>query len=84
MATARWQLQKAKNKLSEVVRKAREEGPQVITLHGEDAVVVISKDQYREISRPKTTLLDFFSGSPLAGFDLDLERSRDLGRKVKL
>ncbi len=42
MSTAKWQLQDAKNRLSEVVRKARSEGPQVITLHGADAAVVIS------------------------------------------
>jgi antitoxin Phd len=37
----KWQLQDAKNRLSEVVRKAREGGPQVITLRGDEAVVVV-------------------------------------------
>lgn len=36
----RWQLQEAKNRLSEVVRRAMTDGPQTITLHGKDAVVV--------------------------------------------
>ena len=35
-----WQLQEAKNKLSEVIRRAREEGPQTITVRGEPAAVV--------------------------------------------
>ncbi|MBX3461449.1 MAG: type II toxin-antitoxin system prevent-host-death family antitoxin [Planctomycetes bacterium] len=36
----RWQLQEAKNKLSEVVRRAIEEGPQTITVRGRDTVVI--------------------------------------------
>jgi prevent-host-death family protein len=42
----KWQSQEAKNRLSEVVRKAREECPQVITLPGSDAAVVGTADQY--------------------------------------
>jgi prevent-host-death family protein len=38
----RWQLQEAKNRLNEWVRKARDEGPQTITVHGADAAVVVS------------------------------------------
>lgn len=41
-----WQLQEAKNKLSEVVRRAREEGPQVITLRGEEVAVVLSSEAF--------------------------------------
>lgn len=37
----KWQLQEAKNKFSEVVRRARDEGPQVVTLRGEDVAVVV-------------------------------------------
>jgi len=46
---AKWQLQEAKNRLSEVVRKAAEEGPQVITLRGEDAVVVMAVSDYARL-----------------------------------
>jgi prevent-host-death family protein len=81
----RWQLQEAKNRLSELVRKAREEGPQVITLRGDDAVVVVAAKQYRRLARrPRGTLVDFFRKSPLAGARLDLTRSRDRGRRVDL
>jgi len=38
----KWQLQEAKNRLSELIRKAKEDGPQVITVRGEDAVVVVA------------------------------------------
>jgi antitoxin Phd len=84
MSTAKWQLQEAKNRLSEVVRKARSEGPQVITLHGEDAAVVVSTKDYRMFARRQGSLVEFFRKSPLVGVDLDLTRSRDTGRKIRL
>ena len=80
----KWQLQDAKNRLSELVRKAREEGPQVITLHGRDAVVVVSANEYGKLSRPRGSLVVFFRKSPLMGAELDLVRSRDTGRRIEL
>ena len=80
----RWQLQDAKNRLSELVRKARAEGPQVITLRGRDAVVVVSANEFGKLSRPRGSLVDFFRKSPLAGVNLDLARSTDTGRRVDL
>lgn len=58
-----WQLQEAKNKLSEVIRRAREEGPQTITVRGEDAVVVMQAemyDEYLQSRQPKESLAKFF------------------------
>jgi prevent-host-death family protein len=82
---SRWQLQEAKNRLSEVVRKAADEGPQVITLRGEDAVVVIAVEEYGRLTRkPRGTLVDFLRASPLAAVALDPTRSRDPGRRVEL
>ena len=80
----KWQLQDAKNRFSELVRKAREEGPQVITLHGRDAVVVVSANEYGKLSRPRGSLVDFLRKSPLVGAELDLSRSRDTGRQIEL
>jgi prevent-host-death family protein len=81
----RWQLQEAKNRLSELVRKAADEGPQMITLRGDDAVVVVAAEEYTRLTRKSSgTLVDFFRKSPLAGAELDLSRSRDAGRRVKL
>ncbi len=84
MKAAKWQLQDAKNRLSEVVRKARSEGPQVITLHGVDAAVIVSAEDYRRTSRRRGGLVDFFRKSPLAGAGLVLLRSKDTGRAVEL
>ncbi len=78
----RWQLQQAKARLSEVVDLAMTNGPQVITRHGKDAVVVVSAEEYRRKARPKESLVDFFRKSPLVGVELNLERSKDLPRPV--
>jgi prevent-host-death family protein len=81
----RWQLHDAKNRLSEVVRRATDEGPQIITLRGDDAVVVVAADQYARLTRkPKGTHVEFFRKSPLGIVALDLARSRDTGRAVGL
>jgi prevent-host-death family protein len=74
--SATWQLQQAKNRLSEVVRKAQTEGPQTITVRGEETAVVISIDEYRKTHpKPKEeTLYEFFRRSPLWGAeDIEIE-----------
>jgi len=81
----KWQLQDAKNRLSEVVRKASDEGPQVITLRGDDAVVVVAAEDYARLTRkPKGSLVEFFRKSPSGAAALDLTRSRETGRRVEL
>ena len=79
-----WQLQHAKNKLSELVDRAVEEGPQVITRRGVETAVVVSVTDYRRMATPKQSLVDFLRTSPLAGVDLDLERDLDPGREIEL
>ncbi len=44
-----WQLQEAKNKFSHLIRKARQDGPQIVTRHGEKAVVILSFDDYKKL-----------------------------------
>lgn len=78
----RWQLQEAKNKLSRVAEEAAIYGPQVITKHGEDSVVVISKAEYDRLTRPSTSLIEFLSSSPLVGSGLVTRREADSGRRV--
>src|SRR6266851_10280778 len=41
-----WQIQTAKARFSEVFRRARTEGPQLITRQGKEGVVMISGEQY--------------------------------------
>jgi len=42
-----WKLQDAKARFSELVRRVRSEGPQHVTVHGRDEVVVISAEEFR-------------------------------------
>lgn len=79
-----WQIQEAKNRLSEVVDRSLHDGPQVISRHGKETAVVLSVKDYLKLSRKKGDLLDFFMGSPLSGSELDLTRSQDLSRHVNL
>jgi len=75
-ATATWQLQEAKNKLSEVVRRAKKE-PQTITLHGAPAVVVVSAEDYRALQEPKESLLDVMARCPADLSEIIPPRDRD-------
>jgi antitoxin Phd len=71
-----WQLQEAKNKLSEVVDEASHHGPQVITRRGVEVAVILSYADYRKITGSQRRLSDFFRESPLAGVKLDIDRDR--------
>jgi len=55
-----WQLQEAKNKLSEVIDRALQDGPQIITRRGQSAVVVVSVKDYENMVKPKNSLVEFF------------------------
>jgi antitoxin Phd len=82
-----WQLQEAKARFSEVVRRALADGPQTVTKQGKDAVVVVAADEFQRLkrrSKQPESLVEFFAKSPLAGVDLDLERDEDLGRDIEL
>lgn len=79
-----WQLQEAKNKLSEVVEKALLHGPQTITRRGREAVVVVAWEEYRKMRMARTGLSRFFAESPLAGLDFEQERLQDPPRELSL
>lgn len=78
-----WQLQQAKARLSEVIKRAQTDGPQDISLHGKPAAVVMSHADYERLTR-RHRLVDFIAQSPLKGMDLDLVRDRSPARDVDL
>jgi antitoxin Phd len=84
---ATWQVQTAKARFSELFRRARTEGPQLITRQGKEGVVMIADEQYERLigtaNQPKS-LLQFFRSSPLVGLELDFARERDEGRDIDL
>ncbi|MDP2992332.1 MAG: type II toxin-antitoxin system Phd/YefM family antitoxin [Deltaproteobacteria bacterium] len=80
-----WQLQEAKNRLSEVVEEAISHGPQVITKRGVEAVIVLSYTEYRRMLAAQKKLSEFFRESPLSGIDLDLKRdTSDIRNEITL
>lgn len=79
-----WQVQEAKSRFSELVERALRQGPQVITRRGKEAVVVVSAREFTMMASPSKSLVEFFRTSPLHGAKLDLTRSKEMGRAVKL
>src|SRR5579863_1275872 len=82
-----WQLQDAKARFSEVFRLARERGPQRVTRHGREAVVILPAEEYERLSMAnerRGSLVQFFAESPLAGSGIELDRPRDFGRDIDL
>lgn len=78
-----WQLQTAKQQFSELVKRARRDGPQVVTKHGKEAVVVVSVEDYRRLRGAGPNLVEFIRSAP--DFDaLELGRAEDRGRNVDL
>lgn len=81
-----WQMQEAKARLSEVVKRAEIDGPQGITLHGRSVAVVLSHAAFERLSGQTASLVDFMQASPLAGLDdtLVFERDASLTRELAL
>ena len=82
----RWRLQDAKARFSELVRLAHSDGPQHVTLHGRDAVVVIDSDEFRRLKggRSGQLLIDALQASPHRNVELEPRRSAMPVRAVKL
>jgi prevent-host-death family protein len=82
----RWQLQDAKNRLSELVTNAQQDGPQIVTRRGAEAAVVLSYTDYQKLSRAKhsRSFVDVLLAAPKVAGGLHVERSRDPGRKIDL
>ena len=80
-----WQMQEAKARLSEVVKRAESEGPQNITLHGQSVAVVVSRSMFDQLTGNELSLVDFMRRSPLFGADdITLERDTSLTREALL
>ncbi|MEJ0071639.1 MAG: type II toxin-antitoxin system Phd/YefM family antitoxin [Pseudomonadota bacterium] len=80
---ATWQIQDAKTRLSEVIERARTEGPQMITCHGTAHAVLLSIEDYRALAAHKPDFKAYLLGSPKVE-DFAVERDRDTGHAVEL
>lgn len=78
-----WQLQEAKQKFSEMVRRALDEGPQTVTRHGDEVVVVLAVDTYRRLVGDVPDFKAYLASAP----DLDaleIHRSNDTAPSIEL
>ena len=85
-----WQIQDAKQRFSEMIRAVAQEGPQVITRHGEDVAVVVDIAEYRRLTRPAVDLAGTLLGGPKVDngdaevfTEIEAERKADFGRAIE-
>jgi antitoxin Phd len=83
---SKWRLSEVRARFDELFDLARTSGPQTVTRKGKEAVVIIAAEEYVRLTnrKPSQTLVDFFAQSPLAKADVDLQRTPDYGRELKL
>jgi prevent-host-death family protein len=79
----RWQVQEAKQRFSEVVRRASAEGPQVVTRHGHDVVVVVDAVEFKRLTGGSPDFKAFLATAPDIDA-LEIERSTEPARVAEL
>jgi len=77
-----WLLQDAKKNLSEIVKRALKDGPQLIMKDNEKSVVVISYEKYQQMKGKQKSLSKFFRASPLAKSDIELKHDKSMTREA--
>jgi prevent-host-death family protein len=80
---ARWQVQEAKMRLSQVIDEAQTKGPQLITRHGVDRAVVLSIEEFRSLTANKPDLRTYLLGGPKVD-DFEVPSDCDTGREIAL
>ena len=81
-----WRLQDAKARFSELVRRVRSEGPQHVTVHGRDEVVVVAAEEFRRLKGDQTgqALVAAMAASPHRDVEIEPARGRMPARDVVL
>jgi prevent-host-death family protein len=83
----KWQMQDAKAKFAEVVKRATSEGPQLVTYRGADTAVVLSIGEYQRLNANRPDFAEFLIGGPkwddrtIAQIN---DRAKDVGRDIDL
>ncbi|MCI0598479.1 MAG: type II toxin-antitoxin system Phd/YefM family antitoxin [Beijerinckiaceae bacterium] len=80
---ASWTVADAKARLSEVMEKARRDGPQIITKNGREAAVLVSIEEWERKTARSGSLAEFLLASPLRGAGLDTGRLKDEAREIE-
>lgn len=84
MTVDSWTVAEAKAKFSELVERARADGPQTITRNGRTAVVVVAAEEWERKTRRIGNLAEFLAASPLRGSKLRVRRIKGGLRKADL
>jgi antitoxin Phd len=79
-----WTLQDAKNRFSEVVERATTDGPQRVTKHGKETVVILAIRDWQKLEGNKQSIAEFFLSSPLSASELEFKRDQTVVRPVEL
>jgi len=69
-----WTVAEAKAKFSELINKAKAEGPQKITKHGRTTAVIVAAEEWARKTERKGNLAEFLAASPLRGSGLKLRK----------
>lgn len=78
-----WQVQEAKTKLSSLIRCAKQ-NPQMITVHGNPEVVVLSAKQYSKLSKTENSILEIMQSIPYKDFKFPKRSKDSRTRKINL
>jgi len=84
MSTHTWTVAEAKAKFSELLEKAKSEGPQKISKHGRTTAVVVAAETWERKAQRKGNLAEFLMSSPLRGSGIKIKTLSGRLRKVKL
>lgn len=79
-----WTVASAKARFSELIERARSEGPQTVTRNGKPAAVLVSVDEWERKAGRKGTFADFLLNSPLRDSGIDLTRDDQPPRDIDL
>ena len=81
-----WLLQDAKARFSELVRKVRSEGPQHVTVHGREEVVIIAAEEFRRLKGSVTgeALIKAMQASPCRDINIVPKREPMPVRDISL
>jgi prevent-host-death family protein len=79
-------LQDAKARFSELVRCAHSEGPQHVTVHGQEAAIIITPEDFRRLQGNRTgrMLIEAIQSSPCRDMELEAPRATMPVRDVVL
>lgn len=80
-----WKLEDAKARFSEVVRRAGASGPQLVTIRGKEAAIILAPEQYKRMlpkDKRQLPLIQFLQDLGLSG--VNIERENDPGRDIVL